>query len=334
MPSLDPEQFDGVLLGMAQQHDGVSELLDTIFSFLARKTDFYTGAGESAAENMVMSKFKKHQSQALETQAKKKRESEEADRKRKEKIAKAKEEEQKLSQQKQESKIVELTDEQAAQLQKELDAQKQPSQGEPQQDTTEPKENGASKSSKEDDEEEDEKEKGKIKPNNGNGCDLPNYRWTQTLSDIELRVPLQTNVAVRSRDVLVNIQKHQLTVGLKGRPPIIDGQLEHEVKVEESTWVLEDGKALLITIEKINKMEWWSKLVTTDPEISTKKINPEPSKLSDLDGETRGLVEKMMYDQRQRELGKPTSDEQKKQDMIQKFMEQHPEMDFSKCKFN
>ncbi|KAL8638357.1 MAG: hypothetical protein Q9228_004483 [Teloschistes exilis] len=162
------------------------------------------------------------------------------------------------------------------------------------------------------------------------------YKWTQTIKDLDVTVPVAGNL--RGKDIDVVMTKTKLKVGVKGQEPVIDGELTHPILVDESTWTLEtitNQKEISLHLDKSQKQTWWPALTTNAPyKLDTSKIVPENSKLGDLDGETRGMVEKMMYDQRQKEMGKPTSEEEGKMEMLRKFQAQHPEMDFSGAKIS
>ncbi|KAG5929106.1 hypothetical protein E4U42_007140 [Claviceps africana] len=161
------------------------------------------------------------------------------------------------------------------------------------------------------------------------------YKWQQH-SISEVNITFTVPGTIKSKDLVIDIKKQSLSAGIKGQDPVIKGDLPHPIHVDESTWTVStnpDGtKTVEIHLDKVNKMEWWAHVVTSAPTIDVTKIRPESSKLSELDGETRGMVEKMMYDQKQKERGLPSSDEQKKMDILKKFQEKHPEMDFSKAK--
>jgi CS domain len=184
------------------------------------------------------------------------------------------------------------------------------------------------------DEEAGEDAKVKVPPPLGNGGTVPGkYVWTQTLSEVNVNVFVPENT--RGRDLNVVIARNHLSVALRSAPKgtfVVNAPLTKAVVVDDSFWTVEDGNRLCLNLQKVNTMEWWEGVCVGDPAIDVKTIQPESSSLSDLDGETRTTVEKMMYDQKQRALGKPTSEEEKKMEIFENFKKQHPELDFSQAK--
>jgi len=165
----------------------------------------------------------------------------------------------------------------------------------------------------------------------GNGGRTDKYVWVQTLDTVTVDVPVMDGL--KSRDVECDIRPDKVKLTVKGKT-VLEGDWHARVKSDDCWWSIQDGRVVQMTVEKFDKMTWWSTVIKGDAQINTKKIQPENSKLSDLDGETRSTVEKMMFDQAQKAQGKPTSDQQKQWEMLDKFKKAHPEMDFSKAQIN
>lgn len=337
------DRFDAVLLSLAQnisavKGPGLDPILETFFSFLRRKTDFFTGADVDRVKEKLDEHVRKQMKTVSEEQEaaekirkqreqekKKKAEEEAAKKKATTEAAAAANVQQLKTASGATSKVsIEMIDEDSKQTSSAASAEKK----EPEQKKAPAEPKKAEPVAGE--EEESEEDKGKLRPNEGNGADLPTYSWVQTLREANIQIPLPPGTT--SKQIVWEISKQQMTVGLKNQKPFLKGKLFADVHPDECHWTLEDFKGvktLCIHLDKIADMQWWDKIVEGEPAINTKKVTPENSKLGDLDSDTRQVVEKMMFDQRQKAMGKPSSDELKKLEALEKLKKANPHLDFS-----
>lgn len=305
------EKFDGILYQMVSQAQGYEGFFDIIFSYLKRKTDFFTDFKK--AEAVIANAGKKHiEDFARIAKEKKEKEAEEAKR-REERERKAREQKPQTAQ----------PTPQAAPVSPSVPQEVTTPPNTPVQPPSATKEAG--------------EKTDKIPPNLGNGSKTDKYVWTQTLDEVQANVYIPSKAT--KKEVEVRIELDRCYIALKDKSQVfVDAKWCEKIHPDDSYWTIEEieggGKAVQLTLSKYNQTAWWDCLVQGEPVIDTQKVSPEPSKLSDLDGEMKSTVEKMMIDMRRKQAGLPSLEEEEKKNKLAEFMKAHPEMDFSNCKFN
>ena len=305
----EDEKFDGILYQIVNASGGYDGFFDQVFSFLRRKTDFFSDT--KRAEQVIAVSGKKHieahQKQTQDKQAKAAQEKE-------------------LKEQKQTQQAEQKT---------------QAEKSKP--DTTKPAEDNKAvdeptKIADDDSKgEKGEEKSNKLKPSAGNGSSTESYSWTQTLEEVQAVIPIEKGV--KAKDLTIKLEVERCLIAKKDNSKTyVDGSWFGRIHPDDSLWTIEESddgeRSVQLTLLKWrNTQQWWDCLIKGEAPIDTQKINPEPSKLSDLDGDMKSTVGKMMFDMNQKQKGLPSSDELEKQEKLQAFMRAHPEMDFSKAKF-
>ena len=108
--------------------------------------------------------------------------------------------------------------------------------------------------------------------------------------------------------------KHRSLSVKLGDETIIDDELQHPIKADDSTWSLEKGKSLMISLTKATEI-WWSKLAVSEgklispspliqlvEEIDMQKIKPERS-MGDMPDDEVAVINRLQFDEMQKQLG-------------------------------
>lgn len=286
---MEDERFDGVLMGVVQQAHGINNFYEALFGFMRRKTDFFSQ--EDVSRKMVNEIMEKH---CKLFQEDKKRQDAIARKKAEEAAKKAKvvtppkpaaAEKPKVEE---DTGCAEVTEEEARQIELE-EAAKKAGKPLPAKPAAEVKKDG----------EEDEENKGQL-PNSSNGGNNETYNWGQSLQEVTVNIYLPDGTTSKMLNVVMTAKK--CSIKIKNGATLMEGEWHKPIIVEDSPWCLEtDGKnrrILQLNLTKKTGQNWWDCVLEGEPKINTQKVEPENSKLGDLDNETRSVVEKMMFDQK------------------------------------
>jgi len=130
---------------------------------------------------------------------------------------------------------------------------------------------------------------------------------------------------LRGKDLDIVLKTQHLKIGIKGKPPIIDGPLTNAILVDEAAWTVDHGHLELTFPKASSSAPWWKTVIVGDPEIDVEAI--EGSKYLDdsllkqiKDKKDREKEEKKKEEEKKKAEGekKEEKQEEKSQEEVQK----------------
>ncbi|CAE8611844.1 unnamed protein product [Polarella glacialis] len=92
------------------------------------------------------------------------------------------------------------------------------------------------------------------------GCRPRTWWWTGGAGDAsedEMMVYIPIGDDVIAADIVADIQRSHLTLGIRGQPPVIDGELWKDIKAHDSEWVIDNEAGQRCLIVTLIKRDVW-----------------------------------------------------------------------------
>jgi hypothetical protein len=123
------------------------------------------------------------------------------------------------------------------------------------------------------------------------------YTWSQTDQDVTIIMPVESSM--KGKDINCKIAPGSLTLGIKGRDPVLDGELSNLCKIDDSSWELETQngqRSVKIILIKVQEYRHWNSILKSDSgaqlaedddENAVKAMLREWPALKDIDKESQ-----------------------------------------------
>lgn len=122
------------------------------------------------------------------------------------------------------------------------------------------------------------------------------YSWSQEGPELRIFMPIESTV--KSKDIVYELHRKSLLLGVKGQPPIIDDALWKECFVDDSFWEIDtlDGqRGVRVTVIKEEKYKQWDFLCVSEDVPGDTTITSKAFFDISIDGESAVRIVMGLY---------------------------------------